>query len=212
MRYGFTFYLVFIVLLATFVRKRKEFNIPFNGKMIFTWEHDVILLIFLLYIFFSSVLGIFLTLIKLRKFPQFQPWYFSNLADASLFCLDGLRVSSVKMRPTYYSYRPNYSGMNCLNRGGVITMFQSSNTWFAPNSSSTKMANPSFSHKSFHHLIVTRFPNHWNKQLYVVTCVLDQRPVLYFYFTYFNVAPTLQSLDQTCTLLLFYVFKCGANS
>lgn len=43
------------------------------------------------------------------------------------------------------------------------TISQSGWVWFTPRYS-TKLANPSFNHKSFHHLGETMLPNHWEKE------------------------------------------------
>ena len=47
------------------------------------------------------------------------------------------------------------------NANEAVTMSQPLITWLTPNSSWIKLANPSFNHRSFHHRMVTRFPNHW---------------------------------------------------
>lgn len=40
-----------------------------------------------------------------------------------------------------------------------------------------KVANPSFSHKSFHHFIVTRFPNHWNYSFKANFCKNEKKDI-----------------------------------
>ena len=54
----------------------------------------------------------------------------------------------------------HYHVARCIQYHGIITVFHPLNPGFTPNSSSRNMANPSFSHKSFHHRMVTRLPNH----------------------------------------------------
>ena len=50
--------------------------------------------------------------------------------------------------------------LNGILEDEKLTIFQSGFTWSDPMYS-TKLANPSLSHRSFHHFIVTRLPNHY---------------------------------------------------
>lgn len=62
-------------------------------------------------------------------------------------------------------------------REGMLTRSQSDMTC-AVAYCSMKLANPSFNHKSFHHFIVTRFPNHWCANSWMTTVATDSWAVV----------------------------------